>query len=88
MIPLVEAKWAEMQSGEFDRFDLFTGPISDNKGNLVIPDGVVPTQEDLEGLDQATIDSFGLDREPCTICMNWLVEGFLPEAEIPAMPSG
>ncbi|MFV1858865.1 MAG: BMP family ABC transporter substrate-binding protein [Anaerolineales bacterium] len=88
VIPLVEEKWAEMQSGEFDRFDLFTGPIYDNKGNLVIGEGVVPTQEDLEGLDQATIDSFGLDREPCTICMNFLVEGFLPEAEIPSMSGG
>ncbi len=88
VIPLVEEKWAEMESGQFDRFDLFTGPISDNKGNLVIPDGVVPTQEDLEGLDAATISAFGLDREPCEICMNWLVEGFVPDAEIPAMPEG
>ncbi len=85
VIPLVEEKWDEMTSGAFDRFDLFTGPISDNKGNLVVPDGVVLTQEDLEGIDQATIDAFGLDREACTICMNWLVEGFMPELEIPGM---
>jgi hypothetical protein len=24
-------------------------------------------------------------REPCTICMNWLVEGFDPTAEIPPL---
>jgi basic membrane protein A len=86
VVPLVQERWAKVTSGEIDRFDLFTGPIYDNHGNLVVPDGVSLTQEDLEGLDQATIDSFGLSRSSCTICMNWLVEGFVPEAEIPAMP--
>ncbi len=88
VIPLAQEKWDKMTSGEITRFDLFTGPIYDNKGNLVVPEGVTLTQEDLEGLDQATIDSFGLDREACTICMNWLVEGFVPDAQIPAMPEG
>ena len=86
VIPLVQQKWEKMKSGEFTRFDLFTGPIYDNKGNLVVPQGVSLTQEDLEGLDKATIETFGLDRKPCTICMSWLAQGFVPEAEIPAMP--
>ncbi len=85
VIPLVQKKMDAMLAGDIDRFDLFTGPIYDNKGNLVVPEGQSLTQSDLEGLDQETIDSFGLDREPCTICMNWLVQGFVEDAEIPSM---
>jgi basic membrane protein A len=38
------------------------------------------TQSDLEGID----DEMGamLGREGCTICMNWLAEGIVAEAEI------
>ncbi len=88
VIPQVEELLDKMLKGEFTRFDIFTGPIKDNKGNIVVPEGVTLTQSDLEGLDEATIKANNLDREPCTICMNWLAEGFVPDAEIPAMPSG
>ena len=85
VVPLVKAKLADMLAGKFTRFDVFKGPIKDNTGKIIIPDGVSLTQEDLEGIDQATIDSYNLtDRTACTICMNWLVDGIL--GTIPAMP--
>ena len=70
-----------MPAGEMTRFDVFTGPINDNKGELVIPEGVSLTQSDLEGIDA----EFGaaLGREGCTVCMNWLAEGVSPDAELP-----
>ena len=85
VIPLVQAKLAEMLAGTFTRFDVFTGPIMDNAGNIVVPAGQSLSQEDLEGIDAGTIAAFSLtDRTACTICMNWLVEGTL--GTIPPMP--
>ena len=86
VIPLVQEKLAQMQSGEFDRFAIFTGPINDNQGNEVIPAGVSLTQSDLEGLSEGYMGAFGIEgREPCTICMDYLVEGFVETAEIPPL---
>ncbi len=77
IVPTVQEALAQMQSGELDRFAIFTGPINDNKGNVIIPEGVSLTQSDLEGLK-------GIEgREDCTICMAWLAEGVVPDAEIP-----
>jgi basic membrane protein A len=77
VIPQVQELLANMESGEMNRFTIFTGPINDNKGNEIVPAGVSLTQSDLEGLQ-------GIEgREDCTICMNWLVEGVVPDAEIP-----
>ena len=85
VIPLIKAKLAEMLAGNFTRFDIFKGPIKDNTGKIIVPDGVSLTQEDLEGIDAGTIAAFSLtDRIACTICMNWLVEGI--QGTIPAMP--
>jgi len=85
VIPLVKAKLADMLAGKFTRFDIFKGPINDNTGKIIVPDGVSLTQEDLEGIDQATIDAYNLtDRTACTICMNWLVQGI--QGTIPPMP--
>ncbi len=81
VIPEVRELLAQMLAGEYDRFDIFTGPIYDNKGNLVVPEGQQLTQSDLEGID-AELGAM-LGREGCTICMNWLAEGFVPDAEIP-----
>lgn len=76
-IPWVQEKLAQMQAGEFDRFDIFTGPINDNQGNVIIPEGVSLTQSDIEGL-------VGVEgREDCTICMGWLAEGVVADAQIP-----
>lgn len=86
VIPEVEEVLAQMQAGEFTRFDIFTGPINDNQGNEVIPDGVSLTQSDLEGLSEGYMSAFGIEgREPCTICMDYLVEGFDSTAEIPPL---
>ena len=70
-----------MLAGEMNRFDIFTGPINNNKGELIVPEGVSLTQSDLEGIDETIAAETG--REPCTICMNWLAEGVSPEAELP-----
>jgi basic membrane protein A len=85
VIPLVQAKLADMLAGRFTRFDIFKGPITDNTGKIIVPAGQSLTQEDLEGIDAGTIAAFSLtDRTACTICMNWLVEGIL--GTIPPMP--
>jgi basic membrane protein A and related proteins len=85
VIPLVKAKLADMVAGKFTRKDVFKGPIKDNTGKVIIPDGVSLTDEDLEGIDAATIKANNLqDRTACTICMNWLVEGI--QGTIPPMP--
>ncbi len=86
VIPEVEEVLAQMQAGTFDRFDIFTGPINDNQGNVVIPAGVTLTQSDLEGLSQGYMDAFGIEGRPaCDICMDYLVEGFDSAAEIPPL---
>lgn len=81
VIAPVQELLAQMVSGEYTRFDLFTGPINDNKGELVVPEGVSLTQSDLEGIDEELGAILG--REGCTICMGWLAEGIVPDAEIP-----
>ena len=86
VIPLVQAKLADMLAGKFTRKDVFMGPITDNTGKIIVPDGVSLTDEDLQGIDAATISANNLtDRTACTICMNWLVDGI--QGTIPAMPS-
>ncbi len=66
----------KMLKGEFTRFDVFKGPITDNQGNQVLADGVSLKQEDLDGFSQ-----FG---SPCETCMYWWNENItaeLPELE-------
>ena len=77
VIPQVQEMLAKMQAGEITRFDIFTGPILDNKGEVIVPEGVTLTQSDLEGLSGIP------GREDCTICMSWLAEGIVPDAEMP-----
>lgn len=65
-----------MLAGEFTRFDVFKGPITDNQGNEVLADGVSIEQIDLDGFAQ-----FGV---PCNTCMYWWNENItaeLPELE-------
>lgn len=64
---------AKMLAGEFDRFDVFTGPINDNQGNVVLPEGQSLQQVDLDAFPE-----FGL---PCSIdvCMKWWAEGVTAE---------
>lgn len=81
VIPQVRDLLAQMLAGEFDRFDVFSGPINDNKGAVIIAEGTSLTQSDLEGIDADLGATLG--REGCTICMNWLAEGIVADAEIP-----
>ena len=81
VIPQVQELLAQMLAGDFDRFDVFTGPINDNKGEIIIPAGTSLTQSDLEGIDAELGATLG--REGCTICMSWLAEGIVADAEIP-----
>ena len=64
---------AQMLAGEFTRFDVFTGPINDNQGNVVLPEG-----QSLEQVDLDAFPEFGL---PCSVdvCMKWWAEGITAE---------
>ncbi len=66
---------AQMLAGKFTRFDVFKGPIYDNRGNLVLADGVSLKQEDLDGFAQ-----FGA---PCETCMYWWNQNIT--AELPEL---
>ncbi|MFN2199938.1 MAG: BMP family ABC transporter substrate-binding protein [Caldilineaceae bacterium] len=81
VIPQVREVLDAMLAGEFTRFDVFSGPINNNKGELVVPEGSSLTQSDLEGIDAELGATLG--REGCTYCMNWLAEGVSPDAELP-----
>ncbi len=82
VVPQVEEMLAQMEAGEITRFDIFTGPINDNQGNVIVPEGVTLTQSDLEGIGGDFAASLG--REACDICMTWLAEGIVPDAQIPS----
>ena len=62
-LDLVKSTLAKMVKGEFTRFDVFKGPITDNKGNVVLADGV--------SLDQLDLDGFAQFGSTCTTCMYW-----------------
>ena len=72
-VQLVKDTLAKMLSGEFDRFDLFSGPIVDNQGNVVVPDG--------ERFSQSDIDQFppGAPGLECKYCMYWWADGIMAE---------
>ena len=64
---------AQMEAGTFTRFDVFKGPINDNQGNVVLPEG-----QSLEQVDLDAFPEFGL---PCSVdvCMKWWAEGITAE---------
>ncbi len=62
---------AQMLAGEFTRFDVFAGPINDNKGNEIVPAG-----EQLEQVDLDAFPEYGLG---CKYCMKWWAEGITAE---------
>lgn len=72
-IQLVKDTLAKMLKGEFTRFDVFAGPIKDNKGTEIIPAG--------KKFEQADLDQFppGADNLKCTYCMYWWAEGITAE---------
>ena len=76
-IQLVRDTLAQMLAGEFDRFDLFSGPIYDNQGNLIIEEG---NSFDYNDIDQFPPGAPGLE---CEYCMYWWAEGVT--AELPEL---
>jgi len=61
--------------GKFTRFDVFKGPIQDNKGVEILAAGVSLEQLDLDGFKE-----FG---SPCKTCMYWWADGIT--AELPKL---
>ncbi len=71
----IEETLAKFLSGEYDRFTVFTGPITDNQGNLVLGEG--------ETIVQADIDCFAA-WGTCDVGMYWWNENVaaeLPQTE-------
>jgi len=77
VIKEVKDTLAKMLKGEFTRFDVFSGPIKDNQGKVVVPEG--------EKMEQADMDQFppGADNLKCKYCMYWWAEGVT--AELPKL---
>jgi basic membrane protein A len=48
VIPLVQAKLKDALEGKLNRFEVFKGPVVDNKGNTVVPAGEKMTQADMD----------------------------------------
>jgi basic membrane protein A len=77
-VQLVRDTLAKILAGEFTRFDLFSGPIYDNQGTLIIEEG--------KSFAFSDIDQFppGAPGFECEYCMYWWAEGItaeLPELE-------
>jgi basic membrane protein A len=72
-IQLVRDTLAKMLAGEFDRFDVFAGPITDNQGNEIVPAG--------EKMEQSDLDQFppGAEGLECKYCMLWWADGITAE---------
>src|SRR3989304_1283744 len=70
-----KARLAAARPGKFPRFDVFKGPIFDNKGNQILADGVSLEQLDLDGFKE-----FG---SPCKVCMYWWADGITAELPTP-----
>ncbi len=62
---------AKNKAGQFTRFDVFSGEIKDNQGNVVVPAG--------QALEQIDLDAFPGMGVDCKFCMHWLAEGFTAE---------
>jgi basic membrane protein A len=76
-VQLVRDTLAQMLAGKFTRFDVFSGPIVDNKGKTIVPAG--------EKFQQADIDQFppGAPGLECKYCMYWWADGIT--AELPSL---
>jgi basic membrane protein A len=72
-VELVRGILDEMLAGKVNRFDVFSGPIIDNQGNVVVPDGEKMEQSDL---DQFPPGAPGLE---CKYCMYWWADGITAE---------
>jgi basic membrane protein A len=68
-VALVRDTLAKMLAGEFNRFDVFAGPIKDNTGKEILAAGAKLQQSDL---DQFPPGAPGME---CSVCMKWWAEG-------------
>ncbi|MFL5750075.1 MAG: BMP family ABC transporter substrate-binding protein [Chloroflexota bacterium] len=70
---------AKMLGGQFGRFDVFAGPLTDNTGKQLLKEG--------EKLKQSDLDQFppGAPGNECTTCMYWWNEGI--NSELPKLSS-
>ena len=77
VITLVRDTLDKMNKGEFNRFDVFSGEIKDNKGVVIVPAG--------EKFEQADLDQFppGAPGLECKYCMYWWADGIT--AELPQL---
>ena len=74
-LAMIRDTLAKMLAGEFTRFDVFKGPITDNQGNQVLAEGV--------SLEQADLDGFAQFGSECQTCMYWWNENIT--AELPSL---
>jgi len=76
-LALVRDTLAKMLAGSFGRFDVFAGPIKDNKGAEILAAGAK--------LEQSDLDQFppGASGAECKVCMYWWAEGIT--SELPAL---
>jgi basic membrane protein A and related proteins len=72
-VKLVTDTLDKMMKGQFNRFDVFSGPIKDNTGKIIVPAGEKMTQSDL---DQFPPGAPGLE---CKYCMKWWADGITAE---------
>lgn len=73
-LQLVRDELAKFLSGEKNRFDVFTGPITDNQGNVILAEG--------ESLRQVDLDCFAnAEGAPCAdgVGMYWWNENVIAE---------
>jgi basic membrane protein A len=71
VIEEVRSLMAKTLKGEWTRFDVFSGPIKDNQGNMIVPEG--------ERLEQVDLDAFPEYGLGCKYCMKWWAEGITAE---------
>jgi basic membrane protein A len=76
-VQLVKDTLGKMLAGQFNRFDVFSGPILDNQGNTIVPAG--------EKFEQSDLDQFppGAEGLECKYCMYWWADGIT--AELPEL---
>ena len=74
-LTLVRETLDKFLKGELNRFDVFSGPITDNQGNVVLKEG--------EKLEQADLDGFKQFGSPCKTCMYWWNQNIT--AELPEL---
>ncbi len=68
-VQLVKDTLAKMLKGEFTRFDVFAGPITDSDGKEILPAGAKLQQSDLDQFPP------GAPGSECSVCMKWWANG-------------